>query len=444
MLSSKSNSRSKSNSNSSSKSNSNSNSSSKSYDSTSEGSYVSTSSDDVSHHSENLDLKGKILNKYNIINEIGKGADAIVWLGYNIEDLKFYAIKVNEPNEYKKGLEEFKFLKKLPEKLLVFNHLKESFIEEKGNNKYACGVFELQTGNLDSLIRKSNIVDGLPIQIVKKIMYQLLTAIKYLHQKIKVYHADIKTDNILLKGQNSFDKIIIEQYTSHNFVEKYIESKKQFWLNKSKSLDSINKMKPIDKKKIRADVHKHICEQLEYPDRLEKYKINQELISNCNITLSDFGTYCTEDEHYETEFGTRYYRAPEIILMGETSYSVDIWALGCVFYELLTGRILFDPEKDSKHSRDEYHLWWINSYCGDFPIDFLKKTKYWKTFFNKSGKLINMKIPYHQNDLLKELVQQYNVVDDLDNIMNLLKGMLEISPNKRFDVGICLNHPFFA
>ena len=55
-------------------------------------------------------------------------------------------------------------------------------------------------------------------------MYQLLTAIKYLHKKVKVYHADIKTDNILLKGQNSFDKIIIEQYTSHNFVKKYIES----------------------------------------------------------------------------------------------------------------------------------------------------------------------------------------------------------------------------
>ena len=343
-------------------------------------------------------------------------------------------------------MEEFKFLKKIPEKIQVFNHLKESFIEQKGNNKYACGVFELQTGNLDSLIRKSDIIDGLPIQVVKKIMFQLLTAIKYLHHNVKVYHADIKTDNILLKGQNSFDKIIIEQYTSHNFVKKYIESKNKFWLSKNKSLDSINKMKPNDKKKIREDVHTYICEQLEYPDKLEKYKINKELITNCNITLSDFGTYCTEYEHYETDFGTRYYRAPEIILMGKTSYNVDIWALGCVFYELLTGRILFDPEKDSKHSRDEYHLCWINSYCGDFPIDFLKKTKYWKNFFDKSGKLINklVKIQYNQIDSLKELVQQYNVIDELDNITNLLKGMLEISPNKRFDVCKCLNHPFFA
>ena len=410
-------------------------------DSSSEKSYISTSSDDVCHHSENLDLTGKLLNKYNIINEIGKGADAIVWLGYNVEDSKFYAIKVNEPNEYKKGLEEFKFLKKLPIKLQVFNHLKESFIEQKGNLKYSCGVFELHTGNLDSLIRKSDIEDGLPVHVVKKIMYQLLTAIKYLHQKVKVYHADIKTDNILLKGQNSFDKIIIKQYTSQNFIEKYTESKKQFWLNKGNNLNSINKMKSIDKKKIREVVHKHICQKLEYPSTLEKYKINQELIFNCNVTLSDFGTYCKEDEHYDTEFGTRYYRAPEIILMGETSYGVDIWALGCVFYELLTGRILFDPEKDSKHSRDEYHLWWINSYCGDFPISFLKKTKHYKKFFNNSGKLLNMKLS--NTSSIKELLQSYNILNEIENVTDLLKGMLEISPLKRFDINKCLHHVFF-
>jgi serine/threonine protein kinase len=406
-----------------------------------EGSYISTSSDDVFHHSENLDLKGELLNKYNIINEIGKGADAIVWLGFNIEDSKFYAIKVNEPNEYKKGLAEFKFLKRLPEKSQVFNHLKDSFIEQKNNKKYACGVFELQTGNLDALIRKSDIDDGLPIQVVKKMMHQLLTAIKYLHQKLRVYHADIKTDNILLKGHNNYDQKIIEQYKSYNFIERYIESKKQFWLGKGKSIDNIDKMKPEEKHKVREIVHKYIYEKIEFPEKSDKYKINQDLISNCNVTLSDFGAYCTEDEHYETEFGTRYYRAPEIILMGETSFGVDIWAAGCVFYELLTGRILFDPEKDSKHSRDEYHLMWIKSICGDFPIGFLKKTKYWKKYFNNSGELLSSKI---KETSLNKLLQKYNVNESEDDVVELLKGMLEISPSKRFDVDRCLKHRFFT
>lgn len=401
----------------------------------SEGSCVSTSSDDIYHHTDNLDLTSKLLNKYNIINEIGKGADAIVWLAYNVEDYKFYAIKVNEPNEYKKGLEEFKFLKKLP-KIQVFNQLKDNFIEQRENKKYACGVFELQTGNLDSLVRKSELENGLPVKIVKKIMIQLFQAIKFLHQKLHVYHADIKTDNILLKGLNNFDKKIIEQYTLHNFKEKYLELKKEYLVGDKKILNL------DDKKKIREIVHKNICEKIEYPEKSEKYKINPNFISNCNITLSDFGAYCKENEHYESEFGTRYYRAPEIILMGKSSYAVDIWASGCVFYELLTGRLLFDPEKDSKHSRDEYHLWWINSFCGDFSIKFLKKTKYWKKYFDSSGKLLNMKSPLNEN-LIKKLLLKYNVHEDIDLIVDLLKGMLEISPIKRFDIDRCLKHPFF-
>jgi mitogen-activated protein kinase 1/3 len=33
---------------------------------------------------------------------------------------------------------------------------------------------------------------------------------------------------------------------------------------------------------------------------------------------------------------TRWYRAPEVILMSDIySYGIDIWALGCIFAELL-------------------------------------------------------------------------------------------------------------
>jgi hypothetical protein len=403
-------------------------------------SYISSSSDEHYNQSDNLDLSGKLLNKYNIISKIGSGADAIVWLGYNIEDSKYYAIKVNEPNEYKKGCEEFRFLKKLPEKLVVFNHLKESFVEQNGTKKYACGVFELQTGNLDALLRKSNLEDGLPVKTVRKIMYQILIALKHMHQKLKVYHADLKTDNILLKGINNFDKEIIRQYTEMNFHEIYNKTKQSYWIDKGKSLDTIDKMKSENKKEIREKIHHIFCEKIIFPDKDEKYNIDSKILENCNITVSDFGTFCGEDEQFEGSFGTRYYRAPEVILKGECSYSVDIWALGCIFYELLTGRLLFDPEKDSRHSRDEYHLYWIQKFCGKYPIGFLKKTKMWKKYFNNEGDMLTMK--YNLKDI-KEVFQMYNVNEDLEKIVSLIKGMLEISPKRRFGVDECLSHPFF-
>jgi cyclin-dependent kinase-like len=44
---------------------------------------------------------------------------------------------------------------------------------------------------------------------------------------------------------------------------------------------------------------------------------------------------------------TRWYRAPEL-LVGDTNYGkeVDVWAIGCIFVELITGRPLFAGDSD--------------------------------------------------------------------------------------------------
>jgi cyclin-dependent kinase-like len=49
-----------------------------------------------------------------------------------------------------------------------------------------------------------------------------------------------------------------------------------------------------------------------------------------------------------TEYvSTRWYRAPEL-LVGHPNYSyaVDIWAIGCIFVELVTGRALYMGNSD--------------------------------------------------------------------------------------------------
>ena len=47
----------------------------------------SLSDDDIIEQSDNLELEGSILNEYNILCELGRGAYSIVWLGYNISSL---------------------------------------------------------------------------------------------------------------------------------------------------------------------------------------------------------------------------------------------------------------------------------------------------------------------------------------------------------------------
>ena len=403
---------------------------------------VSESSDENVSQNENLDLYSKIINDYNIIYELGRGSYSIVWLAYNISNQKFYALKVQNPTEYKEGLSEINFVARLPEKPEVFNNIYESFVENIDNNKYLCSAWNLHSSNIDSLIRKGDFNSGLPIHQVKNIMKQLIIAIKILHLNFMVFHGDIKTDNILVKGINNRDAFIINEYINENFNDKYSKAKKDYWIKKGNSLTNINKMNKNIKTTIRQQIHQEITSKIiEKMENLNisKYSIDSKYLKKIEISLGDFGTYCSENNYYDTPFGTRYYQAPEIILMGKCSKSVDIWALGCTFYELLTGKLLFDPNKDSIHSRDYYHLCLINDTCGKFTSSFLKKTKYYNEFFDSKFNIID-----HNHKLNNNLNSLTNLeIKDREKISSILYQMLEIDPNKRITINELSKHSYF-
>jgi serine/threonine protein kinase len=170
-----------------------------------------TSSDENDDQEDNLELTGDIIKNYNVICELGRGAYSIVWLVFNILDNKFYALKVQNPNEFKDGLSEIKFVKKLPTTPRIFNNIIEYFIESRNKKKYLCSVWNLHCSNIDSLMRKGEYPNGFPLPMVKTIMRQLIEAVRILHLKFKVYHGDIKTDNILVRGVNEKDKFIINR-----------------------------------------------------------------------------------------------------------------------------------------------------------------------------------------------------------------------------------------
>ena len=145
------------------------------------------------------------MNKYNIIEEIGRGGYSIVWLGFNIQDNNYYAIKVKF-DDFEEGKDEITIIKKLNHKnitKLVDYFVEERFDENEILQKYMCSVYELCCGNLDGLARKGKYKNGYPQEIVFKFYNQLYDGLDYLHNKLKVFHGDIKPDNILLKGINN-------------------------------------------------------------------------------------------------------------------------------------------------------------------------------------------------------------------------------------------------
>lgn len=75
------------------------------------------------------------------------------------------------------------------------------------------------------------------------------------------------------------------------------------------------------------------------------------LSKNGVLKICDFGfarlVGASPDQKFTDYVSTRWYRAPEL-LVGDANYdkTVDIWAIGCIFVELLTGRPVFTGDTD--------------------------------------------------------------------------------------------------
>jgi mitogen-activated protein kinase 7 len=77
--------------------------------------------------------------------------------------------------------------------------------------------------------------------------------------------------------------------------------------------------------------------------------------ADCELKICDFGLargFSNAPDHtaFMTEYvATRWYRAPEIMLSFQNyTKAIDIWSVGCIFAEMLGGKVLF-PGKDYVH-----------------------------------------------------------------------------------------------
>jgi len=61
----------------------------------------------------------------------------------------------------------------------------------------------------------------------------------------------------------------------------------------------------------------------------------------------DFGSSCYDHQRVYTYIQSRFYRAPEVIFGARYGVSIDMWSLGCILAELLTGRPLFAGEDEA-------------------------------------------------------------------------------------------------
>ena len=129
-----------------------------------------------------------------------------------------------------------------------------------------------------------------------------------------------------------------------------------------------------------------------------------------------------------TEYiSTRWYRSPECLLTdGYYNYKMDIWGLGCVFYEMLTLEPLFpgDDEIDQVNK--------INYILGSPPNDLFEK------FVKNSAHRNEFNFEYQKGIGINRYLTHVS-----HNCVDLIGKMLIYDPDLRPTATECLNHECF-
>ncbi|KAI8825794.1 kinase-like domain-containing protein [Fimicolochytrium jonesii] len=165
--------------------------------------------------------------------------------------------------------------------------------------------------------------------------------------------------------------------------------------------------------------------------REEKRDLRRKQDGRIKVKIADLGNACWVDHHFTNDIQTRQYRSPEAILGANYDRSADIWSLGCMVFELLTGDYLFDPQAGQRYTKDDDHIAQIIELLGEFPKSLALSGKYSSELFNRKGQLRHIhKLRYWKlPDVLQD--KYHFSKEEAENIGAFILPMIEITPDKR-------------
>nr|XP_032827331.1 dual specificity tyrosine-phosphorylation-regulated kinase 2-like [Petromyzon marinus] len=228
--------------------------------------------------------------RYEVIKVIGKGSFGQVVKSLDHKTRRYVALKMvrNEKRFHRQAEEEVRILEHLRSQdrddAMNVVHLLEHFVFRG----HVCMTFELLGANLYELIKRGGF-RGFEPPLVRRLAHGMLQCLDGLHRN-RIIHCDLKPENVLLRHS---------------------------------STSPAGGAGSAGAGAAAAAGHRGAA-----------------------IKVIDFGSSCFEHQRVYTYIQSRFYRAPEVIMGARYGPPIDVWSLGCIVAELVTGRPLFAGEDE--------------------------------------------------------------------------------------------------
>lgn len=382
-------------------------------------------------------------HRYVIIHKLGWGEFSTVWLAYDkrAEEQRhtFVAVKIArchanvlESSKYEVNL--LQFLRTELPRGAPATQLLDYFEHTAEYGSHLCMVMPVCGSNLLCIIdqvkgRRQRRRDK-EVNMVKEITTSMLRGLVDL-EAINVIHTDLKPENVLVAAPDPKVASVIQSFLARN-------------ADVVRHVDPVVACDEGDPNNLISLVDFGLSVLLEPPttDNAAARAVGTKKgfrVSRPGIVNNSNGTLIQ----------TREYRAPEILLGCDFCPRTDVWSIGCMVYELITGDFLMDPKRKASNERDMdvEHLAMIMQILGPVPSRIAtsgrssRPPRFIHRYFSEDGRFLfaDKYRSYPRRSIAAEL-ETYLEPAEAERAAQFIMSCFTYDPMERCHAADLLNH----